>query len=161
MILLTKENAPLPCDNPLENDETPLFSPRKSLHLCPIHPTEEKGGYILVREMRQPEDIFGSALCRCLTSNDVCNKAASLKALRYLLLSVYRYTMVGIIGQKAANAGPIALFRLSIAISRICPTTIPLTHMSNMKGNLWPPISNLGLYKKIIVHRRSGVQKRK
>jgi hypothetical protein len=41
---LKEKNAPLPCDNPLENDETPLFSPRKSLHLCPIHPTEEKGG---------------------------------------------------------------------------------------------------------------------
>lgn len=30
-----------------------------------------------------------------------------------------------------------------------------------MNGNLPPPMSNFGLYRKIIVHRRSGVHRRK
>jgi hypothetical protein len=42
-----------------------------------------------------------------------------LKAGRYLLLRIYLYAMVGIIGQKAKIAGPIASFRLIMAINRI------------------------------------------
>ena len=56
----------------------------------------------------------------------------------------------------AAIAGPVAPFSNIIVMSKIWPTSIALTHTSKMNGNLPPPTSNFGLYKKIMVQRSSG-----